>query len=109
MRLVILNGLPLNAFPIVDCIKLTIRKMSLSELTSIIKSTKEIQCYIRHQGTISFLNEKCGISLTPSADLYKYQHGDTLLIVTLKTPQRGQEIQKITEADIDFYMCTLEQ
>jgi hypothetical protein len=47
------------------------------------------------------LSEILGKQLTPSAELYMWREGDVLVVVGLKKPVRGQEVEVSVE-DLDF-------
>jgi hypothetical protein len=64
---------------------------------------RKIKSYIRHPGTVETLQRVLGIPLPASADLYRYEEGDEVYIVTLKSPVRGQEVQLVSEHDLEVY------
>jgi hypothetical protein len=106
-RLIILNALPLNAFPFrsfnLVCVRYKLEE--LNEFFSYWKEIVPIKCYIRHEGTVKVLNEYFGLSLVLSSDLYQYQQHDKLVIVTLKSPIRGKEVQEVRLEDLDIVVC----
>ena len=108
-RLVLLNALPLNAIDY-RRFDLSVYRVDfnyfIDSLTEKINRGVELVSYIRHPSTVSLLN-KHGITVEPSSGLYKYKNGDVMFIVTVKTPQRGQEMQ-VTESDLDCYIVFCE-
>ena len=105
-RLVFLNALPLNSIPkrefSIRCFRVT-----PFDILQFAAENKEIQNYIRHEGTTKLLSSLLGIEIKPSASLYSYQPGDQLLIITLKKPVRGQEATEVTIDDIDTIYCKI--
>ncbi len=104
-RIVILNALPLNMFPS-DWDRFTIKVIKATEkdLLHDITDAREVKCYIRHTATVQLLEKLLGLKLQQSSELYKYNPEDKVYIVTLKTPQRGQEATEISVNDIEIYM-----
>jgi len=100
-RLVILNAFPLNAFPF-PMFTVNIERVNVKQIKDVMGSFDHIECYVRHPSTVKVLNDLLGLSLKPSSGLYKYEKGDELLIVTLKKPIRGKEVE-VTENDLVFY------
>ncbi len=103
-RLILLNALPLNIFP--DSWReyaIQVRRIDVYVLKERVLRARKIKSYIRHQGTVETLQRVLGIPLPASADLYKYEEGDEVYIVTLKSPARGQEVQLVSEHDLDVY------
>ena len=107
-RLILLNALPLNIFP--ESWKdyaIQVRKIDAYTLKERIMKARKIKSYIRHQSTVEVLQRVLGIPLVPSADVYKYEEGDEVYIVTLKSPARGQEVQLVSEYDLEIYHITV--
>ncbi len=103
-RVVLLNALPLNAFPPEwRDYAIQIMKAELEDVYQDIVEAREIKCYIRHPATVQLLQEIFEIELTPSAEAYKYNPDDIVYIVTLKTPQRGKEATEVSLEDVEFY------
>jgi len=108
-RIIILNALPLNALPRAPHLRLDILPVSISDLAvwtqRRLQEGYEIVHYIRHQATISALRA-AGIPLseTPNAGLYQYQHGDILVVATLRNPPRGQEVQQLDINDLESWI-----
>mgnify|MGYP001626506756 FL=1 len=107
-RFVILNGLPLNAFPF-PSFSLRVVKTNLEEIKRI-RDMYEVDNeeyrfanYVRHSGTLKLLSEKLDINFEANAGLYQYEPNDIIYVITLNTPQRGQEKTEISENDISVY------
>jgi hypothetical protein len=109
-RIVILNALPLNALPRrhtkLDVIPVTIGELAQWIQRRVVEGY-EIIHYIRHGATIAALRA-AGIPLseTPNAGLYQYQHGDILVVATLRNPARGQEVSQIAPQDLESWIVT---
>jgi hypothetical protein len=63
------------------------------------------ESYIRHPGTIEALRE-VGIELEPGSGIYTYRHGDTIIMIALSVPQRGQEVRPRID-DLVFYLISV--
>ena len=93
-----MNALPLNALPrqplqlVVEPI--TNIAIAAKWLSHMVEQGYEIVHYIRHQATIELLRSfGAPLAPQPNAGLYQYADGDVLVIVTLRQPQRGAEVQ----------------
>jgi len=66
-----------------------------------------IVSYIRHPATVKVLREHFGDLMpeTPDSGVYTYRSGDILVIVTLRKPQRGAEVQQVKIEDLDFVVA----
>jgi len=111
-RVVFLNGLPLNAFPN-QTVQMYVQKLDIESFKDSIKFIKyhsniPIANYIRHKGTVELLKKITGLELTPSSENWKYQPKDLIYVITLKNPQRGQEVAELKEDDIDVYFVLVE-
>ena len=108
-RLIFAPPLPLNAFPY-SSFTVNVRRLAIEELkqlvTQLVAQGTEIRNYIRHPSTVRLLNEVLGLDLQPSASLYQYQPGDIIVIVGLKKPVRGQEVEVSIE-DLDIAMISI--
>ena len=113
-RVVFLNALPLNAFSISEGeeVLLRVAKESYESIRGLVKDHAEagipMECYIRHSSTVELLNKLLGLNLKPSSGLYGYREGDKIIVVTLKKPIRGEEVE-VKPEDIEFYIVTLEE
>jgi hypothetical protein len=65
-----------------------------------------LENYIRHESTIRVLSKLLNVELKPNTGLYTYKDGDILIIVTLKKPPRGQEVEVKSE-DLEYFVCTV--
>jgi len=101
---VLLNALPLNAFPL-DHFTIKVRRVSLSD----IRIYNNVKCYIRHEGTVKLISRVLGVELKPSADLYKFNPNDAIYIITLKKPVRGTEASEISKEDVDVFEIKLDE
>ena len=107
-RVVVLNALPLNALPRRP-LRLTVEPISsavfLAEwLDAMARQGYEIVHFIRHAATIEVLRG-LGAPLPPqpNAGLYRYEDGDIIAVVTLRSPQRGQEVQHLEPEDLEAW------
>ena len=105
-RVVLLNALPLNAIP-KDYFAILCKRTSIEAIADIVKHSMKVENYIRHESTVRLLSKLLNIELKPSAGLYTYRDFDVLAIITLKKPQRGQEVE-VKEEDLDYYMCIVQ-
>jgi hypothetical protein len=109
-RVVFLNALPLNALPR-SHIRLDVLPVTMNDLVSWVQRRigegYELMHYIRHPATIVALRQ-LGIPLSPepNSGLYSYSHGDVLVIVTLRNPPRGQEVQ-VSPQDLEAWIVTV--
>jgi hypothetical protein len=110
-RIVFLNALPLNALPRRH-IQLDVIPISINELAQWIQRRvaegREVVHFIRHPATIAALRA-VGIPLSeqPSSRLYQYAHGDVIVVVTLRAPQRGQEVQQVSPQDLEVWVVAV--
>ncbi len=107
-QIVIMNALPLNALPR-STLNLSITPVSLKDLADWIKRKVTqgyvVTHYIRHSGTIAALRS-IGIPLNerPNEGLYKYRQDDILVVVSLRSPTRGQDIAEVKPEDLDAWV-----
>jgi len=108
-RIVFLNALPLNALPRSH---LRLDVLPVANLNELARWTQrrlqegyEVVHFIRHPATIVALRA-VGIPLPeqPNAGLYTYRGGDITVVVTLRTPQRGQEAQHVRPEDLETWV-----
>jgi Domain of unknown function (DUF1874). len=105
-RLVFLNALPVNAIPY-QIFNVYCKRTALNVVQDLVLTARQIENYIRHESTVKLLNRVLGLDLKPSPALYTHRHGDVLVIVTLKQPQRGVEVKEVSIQDLDILMCTV--
>jgi len=109
---VFLNALPVNAFPR-KLATLHLEPACMDTLTEWIQLKLKEGCglvhYIRHPATVQLLRQH-GIPLpeAPSAELYRWQPGDVLVVVTLKAPQRGTDVTELKPSDLDVRIVHVE-
>ncbi len=97
-RVVFLNALPLNALPRAH-LELDVLPVSISDL--VVWTQRRLQegyqlvHYIRHVATVNALRALgIPLSLESNSGLYSYDTGDIIVVVTLRTPARGQDVQQ---------------
>jgi len=98
MRCVLLNSLPINIFGSSEVI-IKIKPITYQELANLVQQADEVKCYIRHPATVQLLNSMLkvwDIELQPSSGLYSFNPEDTIIVVTLARPLRGQEVTEVT-------------
>jgi hypothetical protein len=105
-RVVLLNALPLNAIDsdvfTINCVRFK-NVLVLKELAKNLEG-KTILNYIRHESTARLISRLIGAELKPTAELYKHESGDAMIIATLKSPIRGAEVE-VKEGDLELYVC----
>ena len=110
-RIVFLNALPLNAMPRRH-IQLDVIPVSMNDLVQWVQRRLqegyEVVHFIRHPATIQALRV-AGVPLQeqPNAGLYTYSHGDLLVIVTLRSPVRGQEATQLSPQDLEAWVVAV--
>ena len=109
-RVVVLNALPLNALPRRH-MQLDVMPIGINDLASWVQRRLaegfQLIHYIRHSATIQALRS-AGIPLSePNAGLYAYQPGDIIATVTLRMPQRGQEVAQVSPQDLEAWIVTV--
>ena len=106
-RVVLLNALPLSAIPKeAYYFDILCKRTSIEAIVDVVRNSFKVENYIRHESTVKLLSKLLNIDLKQSSDLYTYKKGDVLVIVTLKKPVRGQEVE-VKEEDLDYFMCTV--
>jgi len=107
-RIVVLNALPLNALPRRH-IQLDVLPVGINDLATWIQRRLqegyEVVHYVRHPATIAALRA-AGVPLQeqPNSGLYTYSHGDIIVVVTLRNPPRGQEVQQVSPQDLETWL-----
>jgi len=110
-RIVILNALPLNALPR-SHLELDVLPVSLQDLARWVQRRLQegwqLVHYIRHPATIVALRQ-LGIPLSeqPNSGLYSYDAGDIIVVVSLRSPVRGQEQQHVNISDLEAWVVTV--
>jgi hypothetical protein len=110
-RIIFLNALPLNALPRRH-VQLDILPVAITELAQWVQRRVaegyEVVHFIRHPATIQTLRA-AGITLSeqPNAGLYQYAPNDIIVVVSLRTPQRGQEQTQVSISDLEAWIVTL--
>jgi hypothetical protein len=107
-RVVLLNALPLNAIPKdMYYFDIACKRTTPEAIVDIVRHSAKIENFIRHESTVKLLSRLLNVELKPSAGLYTYESGDILVVVTLKRPQRGQEVTELSEEDLEYFICTV--
>ena len=116
-RLVLLNAFPISMLPWEEYpgerrwINVYLVEITPDELKwavdDAVKSGTPILCYIRHPSTVRVLSEFLGVSLQPSAGLYKWRKGDRVYIVALKRPVRGADVE-VSMDDLRIISCGID-
>jgi len=110
-RVVLLNALPLNSLPQTH-LELDVLSIDTNELTKWVQRRVAegygLIHYIRHPATIAALRA-AGIPIgdQPNSGLYRYQPGDLLVVVSLRSPQRGQEQTQVSLQDLQAWIVTV--
>jgi len=78
------------------------KRISLDELKELAKDA-EVVNYVRHESTVKLLSQALNRNLQPNPGLYTWQEDDYLVIVGLKKPVRGQELE-IKPEDLDLVL-----
>jgi len=99
-RVVFVGGLAPSMFPGYKELTLWYKRIGVEELKELVKDA-EVLNYVRHESTVKVLSEILGKQLTPSAELYVWREDDVLVVVGLKKPVRGQEVEVSVE-DLDL-------
>jgi len=99
-RVVFVGGLAPSMFPGYKELTLYYRRVGIDELKELVKDA-EVLNHVRHESTVKVLSEILGKLLTPSTELYVWREDDVLVVVGLKKPVRGQEVEVSVE-DLDL-------
>jgi hypothetical protein len=99
-RVVFVGGIAPSMFPNYKELTLYYRRVGIDELKELVKDA-EVLNYVRHESTVKVLSEILGKLLTPSAELYVWREDDILVVVGLKKPVRGQEVE-VSAEDLDL-------
>jgi hypothetical protein len=68
----------------------------------------ELVHYIRHPATIQALRQaRIPLSEQPNSGLYSYSPSDIIVVVTLRTPARGQEHVQVNINDLESWIVTV--
>jgi len=99
-RVVFVGGIAPSMFPSYKELTLYYRRVGIDELKELVKDA-EVLNYVRHGSTVKVLSEILGKQLTPSTELYVWREDDVLVVVGLKKPVRGQEVE-VSAEDLDL-------
>jgi integrase len=78
------------------------RRLNIQQVREILRSSV-VRNYIRHTATVQLLSELLQRQLDVNSGVYVYRGNERIIIVTLLTPQRGQEVNNLRLEDIVFY------
>jgi len=78
------------------------KRISLEELNELAKDA-EVVNFVRHESTVKFLSQALNRDLQPNPGLYTWQENDYLVIVGLRKPIRGQELE-VKPEDLDLVL-----
>jgi hypothetical protein len=101
-RVVFVGGIAPSMFPNYKELTLYYKRVNIDELKELVKDA-EVLNYVRHESTVKVLSEILGKQLTPSTELYIWREDDILVVVGLKKPVRGQEVE-VSIKDLDLVM-----
>jgi hypothetical protein len=111
-RVVFLNALPLNALPRAHLELDVLHVSNINELVAWVQRRLregwQLAHYIRHPATIAALRQ-AGIPLSeqPNSGLYQYAPGDVIVVVTLRSPARGQEQTQVSPQDLEAWIVAM--
>jgi len=103
-RIVLVGGLAPSMFSYRELL-IHYKKISIEELKEFAKNA-EVLNFVRHESTVKLLSQVLGKDLTTSSGLYQWLKGDMLIVVGLKKPVRGQEVE-VKADDIDIVLCEI--
>jgi len=106
-RLVLLNALPLNMFGDVKRVSMVVERIGIDDLKRLVRIHRDVACYIRHASTVKVLSDALGIELRISNSVYRYAVGDDIVVVTLKRPVRGQEVE-VSISDLELFRVRID-
>jgi Domain of unknown function (DUF1874). len=104
-RIVLVGGLAPSMFGNFNELTIYYKRISLEELKELAKDS-EVLNYVRHESTVRLLSQILNKDLAPNPGIYTWQEDDILIIVGLKKPVRGQEVQVSVE-DLDLIYCRI--
>jgi len=104
-RCVLLNALPLNSFPDeFEEFSIVVRKISIDYMKRYLETyCHEVVSFIRHEATVKVLSEVLETEIKQSSELYRYHSLDSIFVVTLRNPVRGQEKKDIKAEDLYIF------
>jgi len=105
-RIVLVGGLAPSIFENYKELIIYYKKISLDELRELARNA-EVMNYVRHESTVKLLSSILNRDLTPNAGLYTWREGDVLVVVGLRKPIRGQEVE-VRADDLDLVLCKIE-
>ena len=105
VRIVLVGGLAPSMFGYKELL-IRYKKISTEELKELAKDAEVIN-FIRHESTVRLLSQVLNRELVPNTGLYQWREGDELVIIGLRRPARGQEVE-VKADDLDLVLCKIE-
>jgi len=115
-RVILLFTFPVNAFEKAffnKCMTVEFNKLEPEEFAQYLKfyaqKKAEIQNYIKYTEIVMLINKLAGLELQPNDDIYKYNAGDVVFVVTMKKKIifKKETIEEVSEDDLNFYKVTV--
>ena len=104
-RIVLVGGLAPSMFAYRELL-IRYKKVSLGELRELAEGAEVIN-FVRHEATVKLLSSALGRDLSPNPGLYQWREGDVLVVIGLRKPVRGQEVE-VKPDDLDIALCRVE-
>jgi len=104
-RIVLVGGLAPSMFSNFNEITIWYKRITVEELIELAKDAEVIN-FVRHESTVKLLSSILNRDLTPNAGLYQWQQGDVLIVIGLRKPIRGQEVE-VKADDLDIVLCKI--
>jgi hypothetical protein len=101
-RIVLVGGVAPSMFPQYNELTLWYKRITLDELQELAKDADVVN-FVRHESTVKLLSQALNRDLQPNPGLYTWQENDYLVIVGLKKPIRGQELE-VKPEDLDLVL-----
>jgi len=101
-RKVLVNAFSVSMLKFVREATVRFRRLNVEEVRQLLQGG-EIVNYIRHAGTVQVIQELVNRQIQPNSGIYVYEPKDTIIMVVLNAPQRGQELMPKLE-DLAFYV-----
>jgi Domain of unknown function (DUF1874). len=104
-RIVLVGGVAPSMFEGYRELTIWYRRISLQELVELARDA-EVVNYVRHESTVRLLSQVLNRELVPNTGLYQWREGDELVIIGLRRPVRGQEVE-VRPEDLDIVHCRI--
>jgi len=115
-RVILLFTFPVNAFQKAffnQYMTAEFKKLDLEEFAQYLKFYAQkgvpIQNYIKYAEIVMLLNKIGNLELQPNDDLYEYNVGDVIFVVTMKRKIifKKETIEDVDEKNLNFYKVTI--